>query len=418
MQLKNVFQLQFLQVRLAQRNPTHTPSRPSVSPAVGYARLLSEFNGFKFCGRNVKETVPMLGFQPTEEQQLIRDTVAEFAREQIRPVAHDADENGEIPSTVVQQAWELGLVQSTIPEAYGGVGTPSSAVTGTLICEELAWGDLSIALHMLSPQLVTYPVMTLGTDEQKRQILSSYIGLDFTAGTAAFMEPRFGFDVNELATTAKQKNGDFVINGTKCFVPLAADAAQMLVYARTGDDLSAFLVPHGTPGLNIAEREKNMGLQAVATYELSLDNCHVPASSQLQGDLQPVLNRSRVALATMAVGVAKAAYEYAREYAKERQAFGVAIAQKQAIAFLLAEMAMEIDAARLLAWEAAWKLDAGEDATREACLAKIYAADMVLKVTDNALQTLGGHGYIRDHPVELWLRNGRGFSTFEGLAII
>ena len=271
---------------------------------------------------------------------------------------------------------------------------------------------------MLSPQLVTYPVMTLGTDEQKQQILSSYIGPDFTAGTAALMEPRFGFDVNELATTAEQQNGDFVINGTKCFVPLAADAAQILVYARTGNDLSAFLVPHGTPGLNITEREKNMGLQAVATYELSLDDCRVPASSQLQGDLQPVLNRSRIALATMAVGVAKAAYEYAREYAKERKAFGVAIAQKQAIAFMLAEMAMEIDAARLLAWEAAWKIDAGEDATRVSCLAKNYAADMVLKVTDNALQTLGGHGYIRDHPVELWLRNGRGFSTFEGLAMI
>ena len=360
----------------------------------------------------------MLGFQPNEEQQLIRDTVSEFAREQIRPIAHDADESGEIPGAVVQQAWELGLVQSTIPEAYGGAGTPSSAVTGTLICEELAWGDLSIALHMLSPQLITYPVMRLGTDEQKQQILSSYIGPDFTAGTAALMEPRFGFDVNELATTAEQQNGDFVINGTKCFVPLAADAAQMLVYARTGNGLSAFLVPPETPGLNITGREKNMGLQAVTTYELSLDDCRVPGSSQLQGDLQPILNRSRVALATMAVGVAKAAYEYAREYAKERKAFGVAIAQKQAIAFVLAEMAMEIDATRLLSWEAAWKLDAGEDATRESCLAKNYAADMVLKVTDNALQILGGHGYIRDHPVELWLRNGRGFATFEGLAMI
>ena len=129
----------------------------------------------------------MLGFQPTEEQQLIRDTVAEFAREQIRPVAHDADESGEIPGAVVQQAWELGLIQSTIPEAYGGVGTPSSAVTGTLICEELAWGDLSIALHMLSPQLVTYPVMTFGTHEQKQQILSAKRNdpsIDFTARSA------------------------------------------------------------------------------------------------------------------------------------------------------------------------------------------------------------------------------------------
>ena len=360
----------------------------------------------------------MLGFQPDEEQQLIRDTVAEFAREQIRPIAHDADESGEIPSSVIQQAWELGLVQSTIPEAYGGVGAGSSAVTGALICEELACGDLSIALHILSPQLVTYPVITLGTNEQKEQILKNYIGTNFTAGTAALMEPRFGFDVNELATTAEQQNGEFVLNGTKCFVPLAADAAQMLVYARTSDSVSAFLLPQDTPGLTVAERERNMGLKAVATYELNLDDCRVPAAAQLQGDIEPMLNRSRVALSAMAVGVAKAAYEYAREYAKERKAFGMAIAQKQAIAFMLAEMAMEIDAARLLVWEAAWKIDSGEDATRESCLAKNYAADMVLKVTDNAVQTLGGHGYIRDHPVELWLRNGRGFATFEGLAMI
>jgi len=360
----------------------------------------------------------MLGFQPDDEQQLIRDTVAEFAREQLRPLAHEADESGVFPISVAQQAWELGLVQSTIPEAYGGVGAESSAVTGSLICEELAWGDLSLALHMLSPQLVTYPVIMLGTHEQKAQVLSCYVGPQFTAGTAAVMEPRFGFDLNELTTTAAQHNGEFVLNGTKCFVPLAAEAAYLLVYARGDTGITAFLLPQDTPGLTISEREKNMGLKAVATYELRLDNCRVPASSQLQGDIQPVLNRSRVALSAMAVGVARAAYEYAREYAKERKAFGTAIAQKQAIAFMLAEMAMEIDAARLLVWEAAWRIDTGADATREACLAKNYAATMVLKVTDNAVQTLGGHGYIRDHPVERWLRNGRGFATFEGLAVI
>jgi alkylation response protein AidB-like acyl-CoA dehydrogenase len=161
-----------------------------------------------------------------------------------------------------------------------------------------------------------------------------------------------------------------------------------------------------------------MGLRALATYELSLANCRLPAAARLHGDLTPILNRSRTALAALAVGVARAAFEYARDYAKERRAFGVAIAQKQAIAFMLAEMAIEIDATRLLTWEAAWKIDRGEDATREACLAKNYAANMVLKVTDNALQVLGGHGYIREHPVELWLRNGRGFATFEGLVMI
>ena len=192
----------------------------------------------------------------------------------------------------------------------------------------------------------------------------------------------------------------------------------MLVYTRSDDGLSAFIVPRGTPGLTVAEREKNMGLKAVATYELALDNCRVPAAARLTGNLTLLLNRSRVALAALAVGVARAAFEYARDYAKERRVFGTAIAQKQAIAFMLAEMAIEIDATRLLTWEAAWKIDTGAEATREACLAKNYAATMVLKVTDNAVQILGGHGYIRDHPVELWLRNGRGFATFEGLAMV
>ena len=369
----------------------------------------------------------MVNFQPTEEQQLIRETVASFAREQIRPVAHDADESGQIPNALIQQAWELGLVQSMIPEAFGGVGEEASAVTAALVCEELAWGDLSIALNILAPRLVLQPLLMLGTLEQQQQILPAYTEAAFTAGTAAVMEPRFGFEVNELATTATRTNGVFVLNGAKCYVPLATEARHVLVYARGNEGTSAFLVPRGTPGLTVTDREKHMGLKALATHELVLENCHVPSSARLDGFLAPLFNRSRVALASLAVGVARAAFEYARDYAKERRAFGAAIAQKQAIAFMLAEMATEIDAARLLTWEAAWKIDAGHDtplegtvsgATREACLAKNYAATMALKVTDNAVQILGGHGYIRDHPVEMWLRNARGFATFEGLAIV
>lgn len=367
----------------------------------------------------------MAGFQPTEEQQLIRDTVATFARAQIRPVAREADESGQIPSSVIQPAWELGLVQSTIPEAVGGIGESPSAVTGALVCEELAWGDLSIALHILAPHLVTQPLIALGNEDQQ-QLLRFYTGSDFCTGTAAVIEPRFGFDINELTTTATPHGGDILLNGSKCLVPLAAEAQHLLVYARDPNGLSAFIVPRGTPGLLIHEREKNMGLKAIATYELTLENCRLPASARLIGNLSPLLNRSRVAIASLAVGVARAAFEYATNYAKERRAFGSAIAQKQAIAFMLAEMAVEIDAARLLTWEAAWKIDAGQDvpvgdlsaATREACLAKNYAASMALKVTDNALQVLGGHGYIRDHFVELWLRNARGFATFEGLAMV
>ena len=165
-----------------------------------------------------------------------------------------------------------------------------------------------------------------------------------------------------------------------------------------------------------------MGLKALATYELALEGCRIPKENRLGGeagcDFNRILNYSRVALSAMAVGVARAAYEYSLDYAKQRYAFGEPIAARQTIAFMLAEMAIEIDATRFMAWEAAWELDKGKDATKDASLAKMYADDMVLTVTDRAVQILGGHGYIRDHPVELWLRNGRGFVTFDGMAIV
>jgi alkylation response protein AidB-like acyl-CoA dehydrogenase len=183
----------------------------------------------------------------------------------------------------------------------------------------------------------------------------------------------------------------------------------------------AVIVERETPGLSVGEREKNMGLNGLETTELVFDACKVPIANVLgaanEGTIPLLANLWRVALTAMAVGVARAAYDYARDYAKERRAFGQAIAQKQAIAFMLAEMATEVDAMRLLVWEAAWKLDRNEDATREAYLAKRYASDMVLKISDNALQVLGGHGYIRDHLVELFLRNARGFATMEGMTI-
>lgn len=369
----------------------------------------------------------MVNFQPTEEQQLIRDTVASFAREQIRPCARDADETGMIPDDVVAQGWELGLVQSAIPEELGGAGDSRSVVTGALIAEELAWGDLSIALHLLAPRLVVYPLLETGTAEQKERFLKTYAGPHFCAGSAAVVEPRLDFDLAALTTTARRVDGTYLLDGSKCFVPLASEAEHVLVYAQTAEregyeGVAGFVVEKGSPGLQIVEREKNMGLKALATYEIRLEQCRVPATNRLGGerggDFSRLMNESRVGLAAAAVGVARAAFEYARDYAKDRRAFGVAIGQKQAIAFMLAEMALEIDATRLLTWEAAWKLDRGEDATREAYLAKTYAANMALKVTDNAVQILGGHGYIREHPVELWLRNGRGFAMLEGLVMI
>jgi len=364
----------------------------------------------------------MISFSPSEEQQMITNMVREFSTDHLRRVYRECDESGEVPVDVINTAWQFGFVSTSIPEEFQGLGEARSCLTGTLIAEEMAWGDLSVALHALCPSLVALPLAEMGTEGQKAKYLSGFCGDRFRAATAALVEPRFRSDPFALATTARRTNGDYLLNGDKCYVPLAAESEIVLVYANENGSTQGFLVEKGTPGLEVIDREKNMGIKALATYEVTLRDCRVPESSRLGGekgcDFGRIINCSRVALAAMAVGVARAAFEYARDYARERTAFGEPIASRQAIAFMLAEMAIEIDATRLMAWEAAWKLDRGEDATREASLLKSYAADMVLMVTDRAVQILGGHGYIRDHPVELWLRNARGFATFEGLAIV
>ncbi len=228
---------------------------------------------------------------------------------------------------------------------------------------------------------------------------------------------------------ASANDNYFILNGEKAFVPFAKDAEAILVYADLDGKTQGFIIPKGTEGLTISdEREKLMSLNALPLYRLKLDSVKVSAANRLGGasghDFELILASMRLANAATAIGVAKAAFEYSKNYAKEREAFGVKIAQKQAIAFMLAEMRTEIEAMRLLTWEAAWKLDTGKsDAFTEAYLASTGlastgAADMAMMVTDRAVQILGGHGYIRDHPVEMWMRNGRGFATFTGLAIM
>jgi alkylation response protein AidB-like acyl-CoA dehydrogenase len=363
----------------------------------------------------------MVNFRPTEEQELVRQSMASFAREVLRPAAREADEKGDVPESVVQRGWELGIVQSAIPEALGGYGDARSAVSGALLLEELAYGDLSLALHLLAPRLLTIPLIEAGTEAQRKTWLPRFAGDRFVAGTAAFIEPRWDFDPTALGTRAERQGGGWVITGEKCLVPLAAEAEAILVYAASPDGPGVFVVERAAPGLSVGERERNMGIKALATYPLRLEGVRVPADARLAADalaVERLIDTSRVAVAALAVGVARAAFDYARDYAKERRAFGVFIAQKQAIAFMLSNMAIEIDAMRLLAWEAAWKLDRGEPATRECALAKSYASQAALTIADNAVQVLGGHGYIRDHMVELWLRNARGFATFDGLAIV
>jgi acyl-CoA dehydrogenase len=364
----------------------------------------------------------MISFSPSEDQQMIVNMVKQFATDEMRKIYRRCDEDGEIPAQIIDKAWGMGFISSAIPEKYGGAGEEHSTLTASLLAEELAWGDLSMTMHILSPSLFVMPVLMMGSEEQKVKYLPAFCGNKFHSATAALIESHFNFDANTLTTTAERKNGHYVLNGSKCFVPLAADASNILIYAADGGRTQGFIVDKGTAGLKINEREKNMGIKALATYELTLQNCRVPKENKLGGDkgcdFSVLLNCSRVALSAMAVGVARAAFEYSRDYAKTRIAFGEPIASRQAIAFMLAEMAIEIDATRLMAWEAAWMLDKKKDATKEASLLKNYADNMVMVVTDRAVQILGGHGYIREHPVELWFRNGRGFTTFDGMAIV
>ncbi|MFW5772544.1 MAG: acyl-CoA dehydrogenase family protein [Phototrophicaceae bacterium] len=365
----------------------------------------------------------MTSFTPTEDQQLLIETIRRYAINDVRPVAHEHDESSSPPLDVVETGWQIGLVASAIPEELGGFGE-MSAITGVLAAEELAYGDLPVALHVMAPALFAYPVILFGTAEQRESLLPMFLEESLPPVSAALLEPGISFDAHAMQITASAADDGVTLNGVKAYVPLADSAEKLLVYARSADSdaVEAYIVPADTPGVSVEQREALMGLRALPMFRVKFDDVRVPAEARLGGvvgiNYQTIADRMNVALAGLAVGVARASFEYARDYAKERVQFGRPVAQNQSIAFMLGEMAIEIDAARLMAWEAAWKIDQGQAATREAYLARQHANQMVLTVTDGGVQTLGGYGFIREYPAERWLRNGRGFPTFDGLAIV
>ena len=364
----------------------------------------------------------MYSFEPNEEQKMLVDAINRYASSDLRPMARQAEEQAELPAALIEKGWELGTLQASIPEQYGGFGE-RSAVTGVLAAEEMAWGDLAGALAVMAPGLFTVPILLAGSPEQKQKYLAPVIEANWKPYTSALLEMRFDFDPCDLQTIAQEDGDSYVITGQKVYVPFGEKAEGMLVYARLGGQTQGFIVPKGVQGVSVGERQKLLGFNALPVFPVQLDGVRIPKSERLGGPegsvFEPILDASRLATAGLALGVARAAFEYARNYAKEREAFGVKIAQKQAIAFMLAEMATEIDAMRMLTWEAAWMADAGKpDASKNAYLAVTGATDMAMMVTDRAVQILGGHGYIREHPVELWMRNGRGIATLTGLAII
>jgi acyl-CoA dehydrogenase len=368
----------------------------------------------------------MADFTLSDDQKQIQEMMRKFAEKELRPAARDCDEKDILPADLLEKVWGLGFCPNIIPEKYGGHDMGRSAVNAAIMTEELAWGDASFAIGALSPLLMAIPILEFGMEEQKEEWLPKFCGEKFYPGTAALMEPRITFEPTVLHTTVEIYKDSMILNGAKCMVPLADQAEQILVYATTAKGsgpsaIEALIVDRKTPGVTVGEREKNMGFKPLPLFPVTFKDVELPVSRRVGGEkgisFMRLLNLSRANLCAMAVGVSRASNEYAIKYAKERFAFGEPVASRQAVAWMLAEGAIEVAGMRLMVWRTAWRLDRNEDATREAGLAKMYCADKAMLVTDYGVQVLGGHGYIREHPVELFFRNGRGFSAAEGLAI-
>ncbi|HUS85501.1 MAG TPA: acyl-CoA dehydrogenase family protein [Anaerolineales bacterium] len=363
----------------------------------------------------------MYSFEPSEEQRMLIDAVERYAANDVREAAREAEESGEIPRALIEKGWEMGILQASVPEEYGGFGD-HSAVTGVLAAEAMAWGDLAIALAVMAPSTYVMSILYGGTEAQKKELIPPVLEAEWKPYVAALTESRFDFHLGEMTTIAKKTDGGYSLTGEKVNVPFADQAESFLVFAACDGKTQAFIVPPDVEGLTVGERDKLLGIQALPTYTVSLEDVKVPTDARLGGedgfDLASIVASAQATIAAMAIGMSKAALDYALPYAKEREVWGKPIAQRQSIAFMLAEMAIEIESNRLLAWEAAWMLDNEQDAVKAAYLALTGASDPAMSVTDRAVQVLGGHGYIREHPVELWMRNGRGISTFAGMAMV
>ena len=361
----------------------------------------------------------MISFGPSEEQEIVRDTLKEFADEAMRPIARDCDEEAAIPQDFLDTIWELGLTSTQIPEEHGGGGEPRSPVTNAILLEELGYGDASLALAAMAPSAFANAIVDQGTEDQQKRLLPLFCTEKFHAASLAVAEPGAVFDALKPRTLAEPKGDGFVLSGVKSFVPLGDRASHFLVVAANGESLDAFIVPRDAGGLRISEPEKNLGLRGLTTVSLELERVEVPQADRLGGqagcDVRNLLAGSRAALCAVMVGLSRGVVAECIPYAKDRVAFGEAIAKKQSIAFRLAEMHIETESMRWLTWKAASFVEKGLDATRPAHLARSYAAEKCMWIADNGVQVFGGHGYIRDNPVEMWFRNARTLGVLEGM---
>jgi len=364
----------------------------------------------------------MLSFSMSKEQKMIKNEVANLVKGVVTDNVKEMDQKCEIPAESLGKAWGLGASVSSVPEECGGFGMKDSPIETTIILEELAYGDMAFTVAATTPSLFINPINTMGTEDQKMKYLPLYCREEYTPCTLAINEPRFGFDPIDMKTSAEKKNGAYILSGKKCFVPLAKGASHMMVAASLDGENNLFIVSQDNPGLTIGDRERNLGINALETYPVTLENCEIPAEDRLGGengcDFSKFLQKTRVGMSAIGTGMARASYEFARDYARTREQWGEPIIHRQSVSFMLAEMAYEVDAMRFMTWQAASRLEAGKDAKREAYLAKLYAGEMTMKITDCGVQILGGHGYTREYPVEMYYRNGRGISILEGMATV
>lgn len=370
-----------------------------------------------------------MDFSLTPEQEELREWAHGFAEKEIRPVAQAYDEREEMPWDVLKKAAQIGLLSYAIPEAYGGSGL-SSLVSNLVISEELFWGCAGIATAMGGIGLAALPILEMGTEEQKQQWLPLFTDPDVVRlGAMCLTEPDAGSDVVNMSTRAVRDGDAYVINGSKTFITNGGIADVYVVFAKTNPEagyagVSAFIVDGKTPGLSGGKKFKKLGLRASHTAEVHLDNVRVPAENRLGPEgmaflgAMKMLEHSRPTVAIAAVGVARAAYEYALQYAKQRVQFNKPIIHNQAISFPLAEMRTKIEAGRLLAYRAAWLADQQQSCNLEGSMAKSFCGDMAMEVATQAVQTLGGYGYMRDFPVEKWFRDAKIMSIYEGTSQI
>jgi acyl-CoA dehydrogenase len=362
----------------------------------------------------------------TDEQKDLREMAHNFAEKEIRPVAWEYDRDATWPQDIVEKAWEVGLMNAELPDAYGG--PELGLLSGCLIEEEMGWGCSGIGTSLMANGLASAPVVLGGTEEVKKRYLGM-LAEEPKLASFCLTEPDAGSDVGGMKTRAVKKGDKWVISGSKCFITNGSHASWYTVYAKTDPDkghrgISAFVVPRDADGVTVDKKEDKLGQRASDTALISFDEVEVPAENLLGEEnhgfklAMMTLDRTRPGVAALGVGIARAAFEFASEYAKERVQFGVPIAMHQAVAFMIADMATKIEAARLLVWQSAVLMDQGQRNTLAAAHAKRFAADSAMEITVDAVQVYGGYGFIKEYPVEKLMRDAKIMQLYEGTSQI